>query len=126
MRKVLFLLFSYFVFCFSVYAHRPLAINIEPDFKNSKLKIVIVHPVTNPHKRYIRKVEITVDEGDPIVRWFSFQIADKRVLTVDVPDLQEAEKVVIKAYCNRGGMREEEFNLSDFRKSEGTGSGEEE
>ncbi len=104
-----------FLLCFLVYAHRPTAINIEPDFKNNKLTVDIAHPVVNPRNHYIRKVEIFIDDKEPLTYRFFFQVGDRKKFTVSVDELDKVEKIIIKAYSNRGGMREEEFNMKDFK-----------
>ncbi len=118
MKRLLVVVTFFLMLCFSVYAHRPIAIKIEPDFKNDKLTIRIIHPVTNPRKRYIKKVEVLIDDRKPLVYRFFFQIGDKKEFSISVPDLDKAEKLIIRAYCVKGGMREEEFNLKEFKDKE--------
>ncbi len=113
-KRIVFILLS-LVFCFPTYAHRPTAINIEPDFKNNKLTIDIAHPVANPRRHYIRKVEIFIDDREPLLYRFYFQVGDRKKFTVSVDELDKVEKIIIKAYSNRGSMREEEFNMKDFK-----------
>jgi len=106
-----------FIFCGAVYAHSPTDIEITPDFKNNNLKIEITHPVSNPRKRYINKVGIAVDDKEPIVKYFFFQIGDKKVFTIQIPDLDKAKKIIIKARCKHGGNLEKEFNMDDFKET---------
>ena len=112
---------SFFIFfsaiCFFGYAHPPTDIEITPDFKNSNLKIDITHPVSNPRKRYIDKVAITIDDKEPIVKYFFFQTGVNKVFTIQIPDLDKAKNIVIKARCKHGGSLEKRFNMDDFKET---------
>ncbi|OPX28673.1 MAG: hypothetical protein B1H08_05480 [Candidatus Omnitrophica bacterium 4484_171] len=117
MRKAISLFSISFLLCFLAYAHAPTDIEITPDFKNNNLKVEITHPVSNPRKRYIDKVSITVDDKDPIIKYFFFQVGDKKIFTIQVPDLDKVKRIVIKARCKHGGSLEKEFDMNDFRDS---------
>ena len=117
MRIIISLFSISFLLCFSAYAHRPTDIEIIPDFENSSLRIEITHPVSNPRKRYVNNVKITVDDKEPIVKYFFFQTGDKKVFTIQIPDLDKAKKIVIKARCKHGGNLNKEFDMEDFKET---------
>ena len=116
MRSKIFALFVLFsAVCLLVYAHRPTDIEITPDFKSNSLKVEVTHPAYDRHKHYVDKVSITVDDEKPIIKYFFFQTGNKRIFTVQIPDLNKAKKIVVNARCKHGGSLKKEFNMSDFK-----------
>ena len=114
MKKVVFLLISLMVpYC--VLGHNPIDIEVQADPASNQITVVIRHPVSNPRNHFIRKVEVVADEREPIVKDFTFQKGDYKRVTVEIPDLQSVEKLVITAYSNRGGSLEKEFLMQDLK-----------
>jgi desulfoferrodoxin (superoxide reductase-like protein) len=121
MRLKLLLVFILLIFSSQyVFSHSPVGIDIDVDFEHNRLSVVVNHPVGSPRSHYIKTIEIIADEQKPIVKTFHFQKANHQRTTVDIPGLDSVEKIVIKAYCNKGGFLSREFVIE---KAETQGQG---
>lgn len=99
----------------SVFAHMPLGIEAYKDIENKQIIVVIKHHTRKPYFLYIVKVEIVIDNQEPIVRTFRRQ---KRKIfppiVLDVPQLDSARKIRIWASPRRGKDIEAEFMIDQL------------
>jgi desulfoferrodoxin (superoxide reductase-like protein) len=113
-RKVLFLILSFvFVGVSSVFAHPPTDIKISFDNKTKILKAEIIHPVSNPQKHYIYKVDVSINDKEVISQTMKLQ-ADNNAQTVQylLPDVAAGDKVSVEGYCNLSGKLEKEMKVN--------------
>ena len=112
MKRNLLLVFVLLVLSsYNAFSHSPIGIEMETDFENNRISIAVNHPVGSPRSHYIKTIEVIVDAKPPIIKTFQFQKANHQRTTVDIPELDEVSRIVIKAYCNKGGFLSREFTL---------------
>lgn len=103
------------------FAHNPKDIIIEPDFEKNQIYIKVTHIVQKPRKFYIRKIEVTVDDKQPLIYRFNRQRKTSyQELTIDLANLGEVKYIKIKAYPMRGFPLEKEFNIQTLKEQSST------
>ena len=109
--KTVGLLLAGILFSFQAFAHDPIGIEMKRDLENNRISIAVEHPVGSGHSHYIRKIEVLAGSAAPIRKVFRFQKANHQRMTVDIPGLAKITKIVIKAYCNKGGFLSRTFTI---------------
>ena len=91
-----------FVFS-SVFAHSPKSIDIIVAGKN--ISVSISHPVSNPQKHYVKKVEVILNNQKIIEQTFSVQEGNSQEVIYHIPSLKISDTITVKAFCNAGGSQ---------------------
>ena len=106
------------IFCFPflslVSAHTPQDISVTADFAAEQLQISIKHTKVSSND-YIKKVEIVVDDDEPIEKKFHFQRTSYQNFSLRIINLKDVKKVIIRAYPTRGKFLEKEFDIQSLR-----------
>jgi len=103
MKKIFLVIFCFFITSLA-YAHPPLAIDITYDQATKQVTATIAHQVSNPHRHYIDKVTIQVNQEPPVLKRFSFQkTAREQIAVFAIPNVKSGDTILIEAYCNKGG-----------------------
>lgn len=104
------------VLSFSILAHNPMDIIIEPDFSKSTITVDIKHFSNNPKQHFIKGVKIFVDDTEtPIEKKFFFQIKTGKTFLMEISDLTNVKKIRINAYCSGFGNLEKEFDIQSYK-----------
>ena len=87
------------------FATPPAEIRLEYDVEQKVLKVDIDHISHNPHKHFIRKIEIYKNDEEPIIKRFAAQKSEG--ISVEVAlEAKEQDKIRVKAVCNQAGTLE--------------------
>jgi hypothetical protein len=86
----------------AAFAHTPADISIVPDFVNNTVQVKVLHPIVPHDERihYLKSIEVTADDRQPIVYSFTFQKGDYQQVDAGVPDLKAVKKLKVKACHN--------------------------
>lgn len=118
--KIIFILLATLIFASPVFSQRrPTNIEIKPDFENNQLYIKVYNYVRRNKDKYVRKVDIEIDKRPIITESFYFQkVGYFKDFTIDVEDLIEVKNIIIKAYRDKGGALDKEFDVQALFKEE--------
>ncbi|RJP27188.1 MAG: hypothetical protein C4533_08250 [Candidatus Omnitrophota bacterium] len=108
MKKILFVILLVLFFASSVFAHPPTRIEISYDKSTSILTAKITHPVEDPDRHYVSKVDVAVNGKEILEHKLSRQDnADYRIVTYLIPDVKEGDTISVEGYCSIMGKKEE-------------------
>ena len=118
--KIVFILLTVLAFADSGFCgKRATDIQIDANFKNNELYIKIFNRVTKNRDKFIRRVDIAIDEKPVITKPFLFQsVGYFKDFTIDIEGLIEVKKIKISAYRHKGGILEKEFDIQTLFKEE--------
>jgi hypothetical protein len=117
MKKLVLLFICLILSVQSSFAHSPYAIRVKKDLANDQLHITVMHRVAKGSRaaHYVEKIEVAVDDQEPIVEEFTSQRNRRFQKTaVTVPDLRNREKIRIRSQDNKGCPIEKEFILREI------------
>ena len=97
----------FLVFPNNLWAHPPSDMKLEYDQNQKNLHVEITHTAHDPREHHIRKILITHNDKEPLVRYFATQTRPSELI-VDVPlEAKAQDKIRVMAICNEGGQKEE-------------------
>ena len=103
MKRLIFsVVILFFVFS-SVFAHAPETVDITVSDK--VIGVNIRHPVSNPKRHYVRKVEVILNGKKIIEQTFALQIGNRQELVYHIPSLKRSDVLTVEAFCNIGGSQ---------------------
>ena len=113
MRKVILAIFCFILITQISYAHAPSKIETSFDYHTGTISAIITHPVDDPESHFIQKVRILIN--DELLLEDTFTRQDNKenhtISYVINAELREGDKIRVEAYCNKGGMTQEERAL---------------
>lgn len=104
--KKTFLFFVCFVLVMSsaAWAHPPELVTVTFDPETRIVSATITHPVNNPEKHYIFKVDVAVNGVEIIDQKISRQSDPMQEKVVfRIPDVKAGDTITVEAYCNISG-----------------------
>lgn len=81
--------------------HPPGKIDVVVD--DGQVQISVFHPVDDPGRHYVRKIEIFVNGEQVLTPTFSSQKGNRQEATFSMPLLKRGDVLEIIAYCNISG-----------------------
>ena len=91
----------------SAWAHPPYKMELNYDQEKKNLHIEITHITHDPREHHIRKVLITQNDNEPVIRYFATQTTPS-TLILDIPwEAKQNDVIRVKAICSEGGQKEE-------------------
>lgn len=114
MKKKFVLLFLFFFsFPLFTFAHPPQDIEIIFDLQTRVLKAKILHPVKDPQKHFIKKVEVGLN-GKEIIVFDFFQQKDgfEQVLQCRLKEAETGDILSVLAHCSISGKLQKEIKVT--------------
>lgn len=119
MRKML------MVLCFSIvilpvprlYAHPPEKVVLSYDQGARSLKVEAVHPVADPGKHFVDRIEILLNDERVIEKEPPRQDARMMSEVFPLTDVKSGDIVKATAFCNKGGERSGQIEIALAEKS---------
>lgn len=107
----IFIIIFFLIAIFSLaYAHPPSDITITYDTATKILYAVIVHPVNNPEKHFIKKVDIWLNGQEIIEHKISKQDGNTtQIISYLIPDAKAGDSISVEAYCSISGRLKKEI-----------------
>jgi desulfoferrodoxin (superoxide reductase-like protein) len=102
MRIFLFILFSLLI-SFSGFGHPPEKIGIRANLLDKKIDIIAEHPLDEPNKHYIKRIEVILNGRKIISQDFLLQTGDIQHASYIVEGLKKGDILEVEAECNLSG-----------------------
>ena len=104
MKKIVIMLFCLAFLAQIAYATEPSDITINFDKEKKELEVIVIHPVTTPHKHYIAKIIIKKKNKVLVEEEYNNQEGnDAQTKVYSIPKLRTGDVITVEAYCNRIG-----------------------
>lgn len=105
MRKIKLLLFTISIVLISniVYAHPPSDMVLSYDQEKQLLSVKMRHTTHDPREDYIRKVEISVNGAEIVVKHYTIQLNTLEFSEDVALPAKEGDSITVKAYSKEGG-----------------------
>ena len=94
-----------------LYAHSPEKVALSYDQDARVLTAEVVHPVANPGRHYVDRVEVLLNGKRIVEKEPSRQDATGVTEVFPLTDVQSGDIVKVIAFCNRGGERSEQIQI---------------
>ncbi len=114
MRKIvlLVLICAFIAVCTDVYAHPPSDIKIEYSRESRMMTVIVTHPVNNPEKHFINKIEVLLNGKEIIEHKISKQDNEKYQFSgYMVTDAKPGDVITVEAYCSVSGKLRKEIKV---------------
>jgi len=105
-------LFIFIACATSAYANPPRSIDIKYDQATKTVAAIINHPVINPEKHYIKKVDIGLNGKE--IKELTFQRQETRAsqtITYVIPEAKAGDVISVEGYCSLIGKSEEKLKI---------------
>ncbi|MFA4842575.1 MAG: hypothetical protein WC658_01910 [Candidatus Omnitrophota bacterium] len=97
----------------NAYGHPPSDIAVTYDSATKTLHAVITHPVSNPERHFINKVDIRLNGQEIIEHRISMQDNNvNQAVSYLIPDVKDGDVISVEAYCNISGKLTKEIKAS--------------
>ena len=104
MKKIVIMMFCFMFLAQIAYATEPSDITINFDDEKKELEVIVIHPVTTPHKHFIAKIIIKRNDKVLVVKEYDKQEANQaQTLVYSIPKARAGDIITVEAYCNRIG-----------------------
>ena len=110
MKKLFFTLAILAIIPMAMYAHPAKKVNLS--YKNGKLIIEVIHPVSNAESHFIDQVVVNVDGKDVKTITLTKQTSkESAYMELSIPEIKKGSVVVVKTNCNKMGKKSAKLKL---------------
>ena len=113
--KVIFLLAAAIFLAQVVFAQAPKDIEIYKDVAAKQIKIMVWYPMSSPRDKYIKKIEVIIDEQVPLAKSFNVQRGPYQEMSVSLPDTDKVKVIKVIAYPKSGPSLEKNFDFENIK-----------
>jgi desulfoferrodoxin (superoxide reductase-like protein) len=112
-KKTVFFLCGLLVASTTVFAHPPSDIKLHFDPAAKLLTAVIEHPVSNPRKHYIKKVDIGLNGKEiKMLTFIKQETGTRQTVEIIIPDAKKGDTLSVEGYCILSGRLEKEIKVA--------------
>lgn len=110
MKKLILALLLLAFLPLAIFAHPAKKVNLS--YKNGKLTIEVIHPVSNVNNHYIDQITVNVDGKDVKTITFTKQTsAESEYLELSIPEIKKGSVVIVKTSCSKMGSKSGKFTV---------------
>ena len=92
------------------FAHAPTEAHVSYEAPTQKLAIEVTHPVVNPQRHYIKKIEVFINGGIVTTLMFTEQeSATMQTAVVQLKQFKPSDVIEVVMYCSKSGKRSTEL-----------------
>lgn len=100
-------------FALNVEARPPSQIELAYDREKQSLHVVVKHISDNMRKHYIRKIDVSRNDEDPVPYYFSSQTSAAELI-IDIPlEAQPNDVIYVEAVCSEAGRAEQTLVITE-------------
>jgi len=100
------------VLCSAAFAHPPKDIKITFNLESKEVTAVIIHPVSNPEKHYIKKVNIAINGKEVFENTLTRQDNNNdQTVIYALADMKAGDMISVEGYCNLSGKLLKEIKV---------------
>ena len=114
--RIMVVFFLVMVLVAPVFGRTPTDILLFKDMGKNQLRIKVYNPTRKARQDYVEKIEVIVDDSEPIIKTFNFQKGPYQSMVVIIEKLKDAKEITVVAYPKAGQQLEKTFVVDNLPK----------